>query len=372
MALHRDLFPVTQKGTVFLNNAGESPLTTVFHARLCEYLGTALHAPHQRPAAVRAEVRSALAALLGGAPEEYALVSSTAQGINAVAGGIDWQHGDNVVLALDNEHWSNTFPWLNLQARGVEVRSAPLAADGAVPPESLAALVDARTRVVAAAHVSFSSGHRLDLARLSALVKAQNPACLLVVDGIQGAGACPLDLAAAGVDAYAAGGFKWLLGMPGTGFLYVRAGAQALIAPTSPGMFAADQACTQAVAYHGDARRYEGGSLAYSLFHAWAAGLAVLQGLGVARVLERNLALTGLLLQGLAGKPHVRLLSPTATLGVRSQILVVTLGSAEANSQCVARLLEAGIVVALRAGNVRISPNFFNTEEEIAGLLALL
>jgi selenocysteine lyase/cysteine desulfurase len=110
-----------------------------------------------------------------------------------------------LVLPASGEHWSNVFPWLGLRARGVDVRRAPLAPDGAVPPEALAALVDARTRVVAVAHVSFSTGARCDLRALSAAVKAANPHALLVVDGIQGAGAVPLDLAADGVDAYAAG-----------------------------------------------------------------------------------------------------------------------------------------------------------------------
>ena len=368
MALHRELFPVTQR-FAFLNNAAESPLSTPFHEKLAAYLATALAAPQDRPAAVRAEVRAALAALLGGAPTEYALVSSTAQGLNAVASGISWRAGDNVVLPGGGEHWSNTFPWLALQPRGVEVRLAPLDACGAAAPEALAALVDARTRVVATAHVSFSTGHRCDLARLSALVKARNAECLLVVDGIQAAGACPLHVERDGVDAYAAGGFKWLLGMPGTGFLYVRASAQARIAPSAPGMFAADQECATAVAYHQDARRYEGGSLAYSLFHAWTAGLAVLQALGVDRIHARNLKLTGLLLQGLAAKPHVAVLSPVRTEGERSAIVVVTLGSAERNEACVRGLAAAGVVVALRAGNVRIAPNFFNSEEEIERLL---
>ena len=225
---------------------------------------------------------------------------------------------------------------------------------------------------MATAHVSFSSGFRCDLARLSALVKARNAETLVVVDGIQGAGACPVNVAEDGVDVYAAAGFKWLLGMPGTGFLYVRASAQARIAPSAPGMFAADQEVTAAVAYHGDARRYEGGSIAYSLFHAWTAGLAVLQELGITRIHARNLALTAQLLDGLAKKPHVRILSPVGSERERSQILVLTLGSAERNEACVRALLAAGVVVALRAGNVRIAPNFFNEEAEIERLLKLL
>ena len=367
MALRRELFPVTRQ-FVFLNNAAESPLNTATHARIQEYLATALAAPHTRPAAVRQEVRELLAELLGGRAEDFALTSGTAQGVNMVAAGIDWRAGDNVVVP-DGEHWSNTFPWLELRARGVEVRVVPLAADRAVLPESVEALVDERTRVVSTAHVQFATGHRCDLRRLSAI--AHRRGALLVVDGIQGAGAVPLNLVEDGVDVYAAGGFKWLLGMPGTGFLYVNAEARRRIRPSAPGMFAAG-ASIKEVAYHDDARRFEGGSIAYSLHHGWCAGLRVLKEVGVQAIFERNQRLTGLLLEGLTALPHVRLMSPVADAGARSQIVAVTLGSVEANRELCERLLAKGVVVANRGDTVRISPNFFNTEEEIATLLGLL
>ena len=78
MALRRELFPVTRQ-FVFLNNAAESPLNTATHARIQEYLATALAAPHTRPAAVRQEVRELLAELLGGQPEDFAMMSGTCQ-----------------------------------------------------------------------------------------------------------------------------------------------------------------------------------------------------------------------------------------------------------------------------------------------------
>ena len=367
LPLGRDLFPVTQK-FAFLNNAAESPLNTATHARIQEYLATALAAPHTRPAAVRAEVRELLAELLGGRSEDFAMMSGTCQGINAVAAGIEWKEGDNVVVP-DEEHWSNVFPWLALRERGVEVRVVPLAGDRAVPPESVEALVDDRTRVVSTAHVQFATGHRCDLRRLSAI--AHRRGALLVVDGIQGAGACPVNLVEDGVDVYAAGGFKWLLGMPGTGFLYVNAEARRRIRPSSPGMFAAGTSIKE-IAFHDDARQYEGGSIAYSLFHGWCAGLRVLRDIGVQAIFERNLKLTGLLLEGLAAKPHVRLMTPVADAGARSQIVAITLGSAEANGELCARLLAGGVIVANRGATVRIAPNFFNTEEEIEKLLGLL
>jgi cysteine desulfurase/selenocysteine lyase len=208
--------------------------------------------------------------------------------MNTVAAGVDWRPGDNVVIP-DEEHWNNTFPWLSLKERGVEVRIVSLAEDKACLSESVEALVDDRTRVVATAHVQFATGFRTDLKRLSSIAHAKG--ALLCVDGIQAAGACPLDMVADGVDVYAAAGFKWLLGMPGTGFLYVSKGAQQQIRPTAPGMFAADHGpvvagragplCEAPLAFHQDARQYEAGSIAYSLFHGWTAGLQLLQEIGV-------------------------------------------------------------------------------------------
>jgi selenocysteine lyase/cysteine desulfurase len=65
-------------------------------------------------------------------------------------------------------------------------------------------------------------------------------------------------------------------------------------------------------------------------------------------------------------------MTPVADAGARSQIVAVTLGSAEANRELCERLLAKGVVVANRGETVRIAPNFFNTEEEIEKLLSLL
>ena len=108
----RQLFPVTQK-YAFLNNAAESPLNLRVQDKLLEYLHTAANAPHTKPQ-VRDDVRLKLSGLLGGDPDEYALVTSTGMGISMAAAGYNWGKGDNVVVPSD-EHWNNTFPWQALQ-----------------------------------------------------------------------------------------------------------------------------------------------------------------------------------------------------------------------------------------------------------------
>ena len=358
----RTLFPVCER-SVFLNNAAESPLNTRVRRRLEEYLVLAGEAPQRKPA-VRQVVRSALSGLFGGDPEDYALVTSTGVGIGIAASGYEWKPGDNVVLPAD-EHWNNTFPWLALRERGVDCRLVSVGADQRVDPGAVAAMVDGNTRMVATTAVRFNTGFRADLKRLSAI--AHGKGALMVVDGIQAAGVCPIHVSEDGIDVLACAGFKWLLGMPGTGFLYANKRARERIRPVLPGMYAAEHD-TRALHYHSDARRYETGTLAYSLFHAWTAGLEILGEVGVSTIHQRVLQLTDEILAGLRAR-GIQVVSPVESVEERSAIVSFTLGSEQANKDLHERLTAREIHVALRDGRIRVSPNFFNTPEDIGRFL---
>ncbi len=158
--------------------------------------------------------------------------------------------------------------------------------------------------------------------------------------------------------------------MPGTGFLYINKRAQEKISPVLPGMFAAENN-TRELRYFSDARRYETGSLAYSLFHAWTAGLEILKELGIDNIHTRVLGLTDRIIAGLHTK-KITVVSPVEKVGERSAIISFTMGSENANEECYETLKAQNIIVALRDGRIRVSPNFFNTEDEIDSFLELL
>lgn len=363
--LIRQLFPVTQK-YAFLNNAAESPLNLRVKNKLEEYLNTAANAPHTKPS-VRENVRIKLSGLLGGQANEYALVTSTGMGISIVAAGYNWGEGDNVVVPSD-EHWNNTFPWQALQMKGIDVRFVPVDDDNRVNPEKVAALTDKNTKMVSTAAVRFNSGFRTDLKKIGHI--AHDRGALFVVDGIQAAGVVPINVDTDNIDILSSGGFKWLFGMPGTGFLYVNKNIQDLISPTLPGMFAADNFSKQ-LEYYPDARRFETGSIAYSLFHAWTGGLDLIQELGIENIYNRVLLLTDRIISGLRMK-NIRIITPVANVSERSAIIIFTMGSAESNKALYEKLLAQNIIVTLRDGMIRISPSFFNTEEEIDSFLNAL
>jgi len=146
--------------------------------------------------------------------------------------------------------------------------------------------------------------------------------------------------------------------------------AQEKIRPVLPGMFAAESN-TRELCYLSDARRYETGTIAYSLFYAWTAGLGILEEVGIANIHARVLELTDCIIAGLRTK-KIAIVSPIEKKAERSAIISFTMGSEEANKKLYKKLMTQNIIVARRGSSIRTSSNFFNTKDEIERFLELL
>lgn len=361
----RSLFPVT-KEAIYLNSASQCPLNTLVNDRLQNHLRTELN-PAGKQAFNRNDTRVLLSKLLGGVPEEYALVTSTGVGIGIVAQGINFKEGDNVVVP-ELEHWNNTFPWLELQKRGVDVRFAKLNKDNSIDETLMDKLIDHKTRLVSIAAVRFNSGFRPNLSAIGEM--AHKKGALFMVDAAQGAGMTPINIERDGIDIIAGCGFKWLLGMHGTGFLYVSKEAWEMINPMLPGMFAAEHHFDK-LCYHNDARKFETGTIAYSLFDAWSAGLKLLLDIGIDNIYELALQNTDLLLEGIRRKRY-KIITPTKKREERSAIVHFTADSQELTKQLYHKLTNEKVLVTLQGENIRVSPNFFTTKNEIEAFLSLI
>jgi L-cysteine/cystine lyase len=162
---------------------------------------------------MRERLRGELAGLLNAPSGSIALTAATTDGCNIVLRGLELGPGDEVVTT-DSEH-----PGLfgGLLASGATLRIAKIRERPAA--DALAALeaqVSERTRLIALSHVSWLTGAVLPLRELSA------HGIPLLVDGAQGAGALPVDVAELGCDFYTVSAQKWLLGPEATGGLYVQ------------------------------------------------------------------------------------------------------------------------------------------------------
>jgi len=349
----------------YLNHAGMAALPRRSAERMKTLADTVSISGDRRWLDRNAEVervRGLAARLLGARePREVAFVENTSAGISMVAEGFAWQKGDNVVGA-QLEFPSNVYPWMRLADYGVEYRTVP-ERDGRIDEDELLAQIDDRTRMLVLSWVQYASGYRADLVRLGTACRERG--VLFVVDAIQGLGALALDVEASFIDIAAASTHKWMLGPEGTGLLYV---SDRVIEQLRPGRAGWRSMRSQfewtdfAINFAEGAKRFESGTLNVYGIHALGGSLDLLQEAGTAAVEERVLALTERAAVGLAARGFTVISSRRP--GETSGIVTAVHPTIPAND-FVRRLAAADIVAAARAGRFRISPHFYNTEDEI-------
>jgi len=160
------------------------------------------------------EARRKCATLFRVSPEDLTFLSSATEGINVVCYGLDWQPGDNVVVA-DVEFPSDILPWTRLKHLGVEIRIVKHD-QWSISEQDVIDQIDSRTRVVAMSQVSMYTGQHMDVAMLSKAIRKSG--ALFLLDATHAAGVVPVDATLA--DIVVSSCYKWLLGTHGTAVFY--------------------------------------------------------------------------------------------------------------------------------------------------------
>ncbi len=326
------------------------------------------------------EVRGRFASIIGAQADDVAITKNVTEGLNAVASGLRWSAGDNVVLCAALEHPNNTYAWLALRERGVELRTIePL--DDAIDAAAMAEAIDRRTRVVAVSSVTFTPGFRTDLAEIGR--ESRRAGAMFVVDGVQSTGVLELNVETALVDALATSTSKGLLGVPGLGFLYVRRSWAEQLTPASIGRYSVvrsgHQSEIESFDYRllGDARRFEAGNYNWIGLAAAHASMGELLDIGVANIEEHAVRLARSLATGLRERGFMVSQPPRESL--RSHLVTVgKLGSGSAYSTDDPKLnrfaaaLEAGNVnFSVRRGLLRFGFHCYNDASDVAKVLAV-
>jgi L-cysteine/cystine lyase len=224
-------------------------------------------------------LRTAYASILGCPPEDIALTTCTSEGLALVIEGLRLAPGEEI-LTSDEEH-----PGLlgSLQAardiRGVHVRMAKLS--------DLPQAVGPHTRLIACSHVSWMTGALAP----AELAQVDVP---VLLDGAQGAGAIPTDVAALGCDAYAGSGQKWLCGPDGTGMLFTTERLRERLAVSRRGYRNLSEPSAGIDSpLHTDARRLDTLSQSAETVACACAALDVLLEVGLAHLHARARSLAG-------------------------------------------------------------------------------
>lgn len=338
---------------------GETPFLKRHDAALARYVIDKSNGEAGRHAqeAVVERARGLAAAMWSVALDDIGVVSSVAEGVSLLVESLDWRPGDNAVFD-ENEYPSVIAPLLVSGAAEVRLASA-------VRP--IASLVDARTRLIGASHVSYLDGARADLAALRAL--ADRAGALLVVDHTQAAGTMPI--AAEIADFAFAATYKWLLGMTGVAIAYWNRSRQPGWTPRTAGWHSlgtlARLRWDEVPRLRDDAMRFCRGNPAHAAIYVLASALDHLGGFDPASVQRHIQGLTVALIEGLDGLG----IATTTPRDPARHGASVCFESPRAG-ELVARLAERGVLAWNGRGRVRFSFHGYNAARDVAAILDAL
>jgi cysteine desulfurase/selenocysteine lyase len=338
--------------------------------------------------AVVEKTRGLFAKLVGAEADEIAFTRNVTDAIATFAAALPWKAGENVVLCESIEHPANIFPWYGVARRtGITIKSVA-GKDGHIPVESILGAIDASTRVVAVSSVSFAPGFRLALGELGAACRARG--VLLVVDGAQSVGVLDIDVKAMKIDALATSSQKYLMGVYGLGFLYVRGDLADTLDPVFLSRFSVDLgdahegSAGDASAYVllKGARRFDCGNYNYPATVAVGASLELLLDLGPKNVEAYVCGLTrdfadrlmdlGLPVQGDLGGGRSNLAgSPIVTVGREISTDHDSKGDREMTA-LYDFLVANGVRLSARRGLLRFSFHLYNNRDDIERVIDLV
>ena len=344
----------------YLNLAGQSPMPKVA-VRAVQAAIEWKKFPQRIPDAaffdVPNRIRASLAKLIGAQPADIALTTGASTGMSAVAYGLKWSPGDEILTAvrefpLQYATWKPMEEREGLKLNIVSPRERFLTADDVI------AALTPKTRLVSISLVRFDNG--------------------VLLDASQACGAVPIDVGATGVDFLVSAGYKFLLGPFGTGFFWAKPEHVANMRPgpfywmASKGIdhnFASMDFANPTAAPSG--KRWDAAETANYFNHAAldASVEFVLQA-GPETIAVHNRNLIELLYERL---PKDRCV-PTSPLDAahRGPYACFAARAPEKTAALYDRLRKENIIVSLREGNIRVSPYLFNTERDIDRLISVI
>ena len=296
-------------------------------------------------------LRGSIAKLVGAASDDIAFVDSAAGALSMVLAGLDLQPDENIVTLQDE------FPnYLYLP----QMRE--------VPWDRLYKSIDSKTRLVAISEVNYATGFRPPLDELSKFTRERG--VILFVDGTQSLGALTVNLQKLDIDIYAAHGYKWLISPPGAAFMVVSELLRSTLRSIKVGWRSHKTWRNVDNLHHGvpeftaSAEKYEGGGLPFALLYALEQSVEMMLEIGPDLIEQRVFQLTE------SVKDRLRELGAEIS-DTGSQIVAAKFPGVDPSHLAV-KLKKRNVNVAARHGFLRISPHFYNDNNDLEQLCAAI
>ena len=248
-------------------------------------------------------------------------------------------------------------------ARGGKLRIETVKSDDGITVslDRFLEAIDEETLLVPFSHVLFKSGFLQNAKAITE--RAHEVGARVVLDCYQSAGTVPFSVKDLNVDFATGGSVKWLCGGPGAGYLYVRPDLHDQLEPKTTGWMAHEQpfAFDTEHRYATGIRRFLHGSPAIPALYAAQSGYHIINQVGVENIREKSMRQTARLIE-LAEEAGFEVTSPK---NASDRGGTITVGHPDA-AAITNELIRREIIVDYRPGaGVRISPHFYNTDEEM-------
>ncbi|HEX4773128.1 MAG TPA: aminotransferase class V-fold PLP-dependent enzyme [Bryobacteraceae bacterium] len=300
-------------------------------------------------------LRDACAQLIHCERSDIAFVPSASIGLSYLMNGITWNSGDEV-LTLSDDFPNQLYQGPLASRFGVLFRAVPW-------PEFYSSITE-RTRLVLLSTINYATGFRPPLEEIASYLRERR--ILLYLDGTQSLGALQFDVGQIRPAMFCVDAYKWMLSPNGAGFIYVDPELRRHLKPSVVGWRSdfgwrqVNQLNHADPVFADSAEKYEGGMLCFPSLYAMRAVVSLLLEIGPhlieARVLE------------LASKTRAMLRDFGAQVNAdNSQIVTARVPNLDSGET--ARFLKQNhIVISARHGRLRVSPHFYNNEDDIESL----
>jgi len=310
-----------------------------------------------------------IARILGGASGSVQIQPNASIGMATVASCFDFKSGRrNKVVTTALDFPSMEYIWDGQRQVGAQVEVIK-PVDNSVPLERILAAIDDETCLVALSHTSYQTSSRIDAQAI--VDHAHSKGALVLLDVYQSAGVVPLAAADWKVDFLIGGTIKWLCGGPSCGYLYVRPELQRDLKPKLTGWVAHDSPFDFAHApmrYARSVRRFAQGTPSIPALYSAIPGLEIIEEVGIQQIAAESQRRTQWIIEfalergWTVNTPH--------DVDKRGGSVMVWRPEPQ---RLVERLAEKRVFVDCRpAGGLRISPHFFNTDEEVHEAMEIL
>lgn len=359
--LYRSLFPVLHTHT-HLGSCSQGALATPVSKAIQAYHDSLILNGNNWSESVSKleETRMKFAKFICSEDDEIAVLPSVSEAISALANSLSYQQGKNKIVFTDIDFPTVGHIWSAQKTYSNEI-SMIRSYNGEISLEQYEKEITPNTLITCISHVNFQNGYKQDIKEIANIVHKKGS--LLFVDAYQSAGQIPINVKELGIDILATGTRKYMLGIPGVAFLYVKKELAEQLKPRVTGWFGQKEESAFDIynpVYAAGTRRFETGTPSFISVYAACTAMELLNEVGVRNIEIYLRELTEFAMQYGQEKG----LEITGPLSITNRSSLTSFVVQDA-SRVEEKLRDKNIIVSARKDTIRIAPHFYNNKNEI-------